>query len=283
MNIAATVILYHPDESCVQNLITLKKKFQKVYIVDNTENSSGSFENHKNVFQDVIYLHDGKNRGIAERLNWVCELAKKDGYKWLLTMDQDSLFDDVMLTEYFQCITDFTEKEKVSMFGVTFEKQDAKTGNCDAVPVNHLITSGSVVNLNLLNEIGGFDENLFIDELDYEYCLRSIAKGFKIIQFPNIFLDHNLGKTTYHRSFKTIKRTSRNLHSAVRIYYMTRNFLYVQKKYQDIFPGEINDRKTILLNRLKNNILYNKNRFKVIRYILKGVIDYRKARMGKLK
>lgn len=283
MNIAATVILYHPDKSCVQNLLTLKKKFQKVYIVDNTENSSGSFENHKNVFQDVIYLHDGQNRGIAERLNQVCQLAKKDGYKWLLTMDQDSLFDDIMLTEYFQCIADFTEKEKVSMFGVTFEKQNVKTGNCDAAPVNHLITSGSVVNLNLLNEIGGFDENLFIDEVDYEYCLRSIAKGFKIIQFSNIFLKHNLGETTYHRSFKTIKKTSRNLHSPVRIYYMTRNFLYVQKKYQDIFPGEINDRKTILLNRLKNNILYNKNRFKVIGYILKGVIDYRKARMGKLK
>jgi hypothetical protein len=64
---------------------------------------------------------------------------------------------------------------------------------------------------------------------------------------------------------------------------MTRNFLYVQSKYKNLFPAEIALRKTILLNRLKNNILYNKHRFKVIKYILKGVEDYRKKRMGKIE
>jgi hypothetical protein len=59
--------------------------------------------------------------------------------------------------------------------------------------------------------------------------------------------------------------------------------LYVQSKYKNLFPAEIALRKTILLNRLKNNILYNKHRFKVIRYILKGVKDYRRKRMGKMK
>jgi hypothetical protein len=34
---------------------------------------------------------------------------------------------------------------------------------------------------------------------------------------------------------------------------------------------------------LKNNLLYHEKRGKVIRYIIKGYLDYRKNKMGKLE
>lgn len=283
MKIAATVILYHPDEIVIENISSYINSVEKLYIVDNTEMPLNEIRDPLKKFPNTIYLNDGENKGIAARLNQVSGLASNDGYDWLLTMDQDSSFPDESFINYLNCANSFEEKEKVSMFGISFDKKVAGFNICNSVKVNHLITSGSLLNLKLMPVIGRFDEKLFIDEVDFEYGLRSIANGFNIIQFDNIFLTHNLGQTSYHRSFKTTKLTSRVLHSPVRIYYMTRNFLYVQSKYKETFSDEINLRRKILFNRIKNNILYNKERFKVINYVLKGFRDYKKNEFGKLE
>ena len=283
MKIAAAVILYYPDENVIENISSYFNSVETLYLVDNTEIPSKLITENLKCFTGVVYIHDGENKGIAARLNNVGDLAVKDGYDWLLTMDQDSSFEDKTFTNYLNCLGSFEKKEKVSMFGINHIKELDDLDICNAVNVNHLITSGSVLNLQLMNEIGAFDEKLFIDEVDFEYCLRSVVKGFSIIQFANIFLTHNLGQTSQHRSFKTSKLTPRVLHSPVRIYYMTRNFLYVQSKYAKTFPGEINLRRKVLFNRFKNNILYNRQRFAVMRKIARGFLDYRKKRMGKLK
>lgn len=283
MKIAAVVILYYPHENVIENISSYFNSVEKLYLVDNTETSSKLTTDNLKRFPGAVYVHDGENKGIAERLNHVGNLALKDGFDWLLTMDQDSSFGDQTFTNYLNCLSSFEKRKNVSMFGINHVKELDNPDICNAVNVNHLITSGSVLNLQLMNEIGGFDEKLFIDEVDFEYCLRSVVKGFSIIQFANIFLTHNLGQTSQHRSFKTSKLTPRVLHSPVRIYYMTRNFLYVQSKYAKTFPREINLRRKVLFNRFKNNILYSRQRFAVMRKITRGFLDYRKKRMGKIK
>ena len=283
MKIAATVILYYPDENVIENILSYVNSVEKLYLVDNTETPSKLITDNLKRFTGAVYIHDGENQGIAARLNHVSNLASEDGFDWLLTMDQDSSFGGNTFINYLNCFTSFENKGNVSMFGINHVKESDDPDVCNAVNVNHLITSGSVLNLRLVNEIGGFDEKLFIDEVDFEYCLRSVAKGFGIIQFTNIFLTHNLGQTSQHRSFKTTKLTSRVLHSPVRMYYMTRNFLYVETKYRHSFPDEINLRRKVLFNRIKNNILYNKERFKVINDALKGFRDYKKNKFGKLE
>ena len=283
MNIAAVVIIYHPEKHHLENVEQLRTKVGQVYLVDNTERSAVSFDYRSLDLKNIEYLHDRENKGIAQRLNEVCTLANKKGYDWLLTMDQDSLFDDVMLNNYFNCIEDYKGKDHVSMFGVAFTKEVYKEGMCSPISLNHLITSGSMVNLSLVEKVGGFDENLFIDEVDFEYCLRSVYKGYQIIQFTNIFLHHQLGMTGFHPSIKNLKKTERVLHSPTRIYYMTRNFFYVKSRYKKIFADEIKIREKILWNRLKNNILYNPKRIEVLKYVIEGIRHYKKNRMGKLK
>ena len=283
MKIAATVILYNPAEVVINNIRSYIKLVEKLYVVDNSKNSSTKIIESIADSDKVIFIHDGENKGIASRLNQVCDLAKQDQYQWLLTMDQDSSFSEGTLTDYLNCLDAFQQKEKVSMFGVNFSAKEFIQGECLPSSVNHLITSGSILNLQLWPDIGKFDEILFIDEVDYEYCLRSILQGFRIIEFSSIFLNHTLGAVSQHRSFKTIKRTSRVLHSPERLYYMTRNFLYVQSKFHNSFPEEIKERKKVFLNRIKNNLLYNKERVKVLKFIIKGAVDYRKRRMGRMQ
>ncbi len=283
MKIAATVILYCPDEMVIENIQSYINSVERLYIVDNSEIRVTQITERLTRFPNSVYLHDGENKGIAARLNQACNQAKKEGYDWLLTMDQDSSFQKETFITYLNCVNTFSGKDGVSMFGISYFEKDWDPQICNSIKVNHLITSGSLLNLQLVSVIGGFDEKLFIDEVDFEYCLRSVIKGFGIFRFTNIFLTHNLGETSFHRSLKTSKVTSRVLHSPPRIYYMTRNLLYVRSKYRKTFGSEIKARKRTLLNRFKNNILYNKERFQVIKYIAKGFLDYRRDRMGKLE
>ncbi len=281
MKIAATVILYHPDEDVVRNMKSYLPAVEKLYIIDNTENPAQKTIDAIKQLNNTLYLHDGENKGIAARLNQASDLAIKEGYEWLLTMDQDSFFQNQILLNYLHCFTAFNEKENVGMFGISYFEKSAESDLCHALAVNHLITSGSFLNLKLFPGIGRFDEKLFIDDVDFEYCLRSVSLGYRIIRFTNIFLDHHLGEVFNHRSLKTNKLTSRTLHTPVRLYYMTRNFLYVQSKYGTAFKEDIAFKRKALLNRFKNNILYNKKRFAVIEYIIKGFWDYRNNKIGK--
>ncbi len=55
---------------------------------------------------------------------------------------------------------------------------------------------------------------------------------------------------------------------------MTRNFLFVQKQYGKQFPDDVAHEKKMLLNRIKNNLLYNKKRLGVAVSIVKGAKDF---------
>src|SRR5437660_6444420 len=121
MKIGAVVILYNPSNAVVNNINSYKKKVNKLYIFDNTEEISDQQLLIYSNLREVIYLHDGINKGIAKRLNEAITLAIKDELDWLLTMDQDSYFESVEIENYIHCIELYSQKENVSMFGVEYE------------------------------------------------------------------------------------------------------------------------------------------------------------------
>lgn len=281
MKIAAVVILYNPGEEVINNIRSYLHYVDKVYVFDNSESQREELINKISSLSNITYSFDGENKGIAVRLNQASAIAIAYGADWLLTMDQDSYFNKPDILNYIQCLSIYKNKDNVSMFGVEYIENTHGAPECLAVEVEQLITSGSILNLSAFERMGGFDEALFIDEVDLEYCYNSITKGFKIIQFKNIFLNHNLGEISYHRSFKNLQLTPRTLHSPIRVYYMIRNFLYVNDKYKNNFKLDKKRRNKALFNRIKNNLLYGKKGGLLIKYILKALIDYKRKKMGK--
>lgn len=280
MKIAACVILYNPGESVIENIQSYIEHVDKLYLIDNTESASLNFQKTCNSLPKTIIVHDSSNEGIAKRLNQACQLALQDGFDYLLTMDQDSFFDESIVKKYFECIQQYLLKEKVAMFGVNYE-QEIFNADCNCNMVKVLITSGSVINLNNYKNIGGFDENLFIDFVDTDYCFKSILKGCELVQFSNIYMHHEIGTTTQHRSLKNMKLSTRSIHSSIRLYYMTRNFLYLQNKYREHFKQEFSIHKKDLLNRIKNKLIYKSYRLQTLKMLIKAYIDYKKNKMGK--
>lgn len=277
--IFGVVILYNPEEEVRDHIAGYLPFLGELIIIDNSEPASKL--DLSGWGDQVTIVQDSKNKGIAERLNEAARYAIGKEAKWLLTMDQDSFFSGDYLKEYLECLGAVSDRDKIAMCGVTFESVPSII-DCSVVKTDNLITSGSMVNLDVFRKIGDFDENLFIDEVDFEYCARAVKNGFKTIQFKNIYLNHSLGTVSQHRSLKSLKKTSRTLHSPQRLYYMLRNYLYVCDRYQAECGDTLKLKKTALLNRIKNNLLYGNNRAKTLRYLLLAYRHYKAGKMGKL-
>ena len=284
MTIAGTVILYNPEEVVLSNLLSYYPRLSHLYIYDNSAVASSQIKDWASSHPNVSYFLSGENEGISIRLNQAAEQAKKAGYEWLLTMDQDSYFEQAELENYLHLLANASNKDKMAMYGIEYEHKptEAVVPENEGATIDYVITSGSMLNLHLFDKVGGFDEALFIDEVDLEYCYRAISKGYEIRKFKTVFLQHSLGKVAPFRSLKSLKVTPRTLHSPLRVYYMIRNYLYVAKLYPNQFHASVRERRGALLNRIKNNLLYGEERMKVVKYILKALIDFQNGKMGKM-
>ncbi|HYK56693.1 MAG TPA: hypothetical protein VEV15_09450, partial [Flavisolibacter sp.] len=200
--IAAVVVLYNPGETVLSNIHTYYSYVQKIYIYDNTENPLKTID--WSSFSKIEFYSDGRNKGLAETLNRAATKAIEDGYDWLLTMDQDSYFTQQAIDNYCHCFLKFRKKNMTALFGPVFHREDpGLPADGKWQEVDTLITSGTLLNLSLFNKIGRFDEALFIDSVDYDYCIRAKLAGFSIIQFSSVVLLHELGYVVQRSSIKS--------------------------------------------------------------------------------
>src|SRR5436190_6056253 len=190
--IAGAVILYNPDENLVKRVNSYIGQLERLYVIDNSEQPGElQFESNK-----IVYVANRVNKGIATGLNQAAGLAIQDQMEWLLTMDQDSWFEQGSITSYLDCFSHFGDKESIACFGVEFLDHHPDSKTCEVAKVSRMITSGTLMNLNSYRDIGPFNEELFIDQVDFEYCYRAVLKGFVNIQFTNIVLKHALGTSS---------------------------------------------------------------------------------------
>ncbi len=282
--IAGVVILFHPDITEVTRNIKSYIGFVEVmYIIDNTDPNNAALQIQDaltNISGKVIYIRNNQNEGIGKALNKAALLAVENGYNWLLTMDQDSWFKEEQLEQYrINAAKLIAEISSLAVLSPSF-KQPVKLNITDITyqEVDATITSGSLIQLNTWKEIGGYNEDFFIDEVDHEYCYRAKQHGYKIIAFENIYLEHALGKETITGYFGFIAKSKRIIHAPFRLYFMVRNYLLVREKYQAIFPSEFKIRNQQLFTTIKNNLLFEGNFFKNFQSIIKAYRDFRNKR-----
>ncbi|MEO8770791.1 MAG: glycosyltransferase family 2 protein [Ferruginibacter sp.] len=279
-NIASVTVLYNPDKDFLSNIYSYANYVSLVILVDNSENPDPSFYTQLQKDCRVELIINRENKGIATALNQGIELAAINGFDWALTMDQDSFFEKAMIEKYIETFSRIPEKETVAVMGPMVEK-NIQPGITEAIEVTSLITSGSLVNIPVFNKIGGYNEPLFIDEVDHEYCYRSKLKGFSILQLQHIFLQHTLGKTKNVTTISGKKNKSKTFHSPIRLYYIVRNSCYVIANYKKEFPAEMKVKRKDVLVRIKNNFLYGNDKIAVIKYVIRGFFDYKRKRFGK--
>src|SRR5690606_31053590 len=63
----------------------------------------------------------------------------------------------------------------------------------EVVEIDHLISSGSLIDMRAIDFVGNFVDELFIDGVDTEWCLRVRHHGLLILGVGRAAMQHNIG------------------------------------------------------------------------------------------
>lgn len=273
MKLAGTVILYNPSYEVIDNILSYLDGVDILYVLDNSENKNLKITNKLKEMSKVYYVAFAENKGISFALNYAIELAQ--AYEFLLTMDQDSKFKQGEIYIYKTKIEELNiQKSEIAIYTINHMKEKIQVSNKFEY-VNDTITSGSIIDIGIAQKVGKFDLNLFIDQVDLEYCYRVRKQGYKIIMFYDLFLIHNLGDPVQYNIFKYSFQVTN--HNYLRRYYMMRNMLYVMKMYNDIRKSYIID----IFKMLIKILLFEDDKLKKLYYIGLGINDYIYNKFGK--
>jgi rhamnosyltransferase len=275
MKLAGAIIIFNPDNQLVFNILSYLDEIEILYIFNNSPNDTILLP--ESIKTKMVYVHSGENKGIAERLNEAVAMAKLEKYDYLLTMDQDSSFNAKDLFNYKLKIENYIANEMVAMYGIAHDIKELAISNTNNKN-NKLITSGSIINLKALNNELKFDENLFIDNVDIDFCFTAWNQNLKTILFNDLLLNHKMGEA---RKIITplFQKQNRSIHSPLRLYYIVRNYFYIRNKH---LKYKKQYTFSIISNEIKNGVFYGGNPFLYITYIIKGYKDYLNGKMGKL-
>ena len=281
-SVAALVILYNYDAQCIENIKSYIEDVDIVYAYDNSTVKNAEMEKSLRALDKLCFIDGKGNNGLPKAINQVAKMAIKAGYKWLITFDQDSVADQDMIKRLKEFTETYPHIEEVGLIGPavhnkarSFDKVQNPFTYCEWI-----IQSGALHNLEILKKVKGYDERLFIDQVDIEYCMRLKYYKYKVIKVNQAVLIHNTLDDNVKTFFRRGRRILLNKFSTMRYYYIMRNNLYCKKRYK-----KLDDQYVIQLKRnistLFLNLLYDNKKWEHLKAIFYGIIDYKLNRMGK--
>lgn len=238
-NTCAVFVTFHPDANLLDRVNRVAKQVDQTVIVDNGSAESCLEEIRKlaNNLNTHLILNS-RNEGIARGLNTGARWAASRGYRWVLTLDQDTVVAPDMIDSLAEAFGCYPSPERVAIVGSNYRDKVNGRVLCDGANGNGgspgremmtVLTSGSLISLSAFQAIGGFRDEFFIDCVDHEYCLRARANGFRVMMTSKPIMEHGMGHLTEHRLLW--KKVGTSNYSAVRQYFMTRNALILAREY----------------------------------------------------
>lgn len=273
IRVAGVVILFNPSLRFIDSIKSYVNQVETLYVIDNSEQSESEFVDKLQLFRNVVYKWNGRNLGIARALNVGAQLALEQQYDFLLMMDQDSILSENVMAKFLKYFADHVSDNVGILYAHHIYKNYYQQ---QVIPPSEEIlvadTSGSVLNLKAYSKVGPFLEKLFIDYVDFEYCLRLRLNGFKIVQLNSATLYQELGNMVIKRLF--FLKVGVTNHSPQRIYYRVRNRLFVSSKYFLHFPIWSIKQMAYLWIEFGKIILFEENRIPKCKMMMKGVMHY---------
>ncbi|MFO7447593.1 MAG: glycosyltransferase family 2 protein [Ignavibacteriaceae bacterium] len=278
--VAAIVVLYNPDWEVLENIKSYINQVDILFAVDNSAPViNKTILDQILLFDHVRYICNHTNLGIAAALNIGAQKAVNEGFEYLLTMDQDSIATPNMVEKLIECCSGnefigLAAPEHLTSFSLNCNLREKIYENESVV-----MTSGNIINLAAFNKTGGYNEKLFIDYVDYDYCIRLKENNYQIVRVKNAVLFHNVGKLAEKKiGFKKVYPTN---HNPIRLYYQTRNRFYLRSIYKNKYSSFFKDDLISFRNNLIKILLFEEKKIAKLKMIIKGYKDYRKHKFGK--
>lgn len=254
MKLAAVIVLYNPEELGIENIKnnieTYRKYCEHIYLVDNSKCQ------HENFIFEATYIFNGNKGGLGGGQNRGIEKAAEDGYQWVMTMDQDSAFESsCSFLSYKNDVAKIADlNANVASFGSLIQNINKNESVFKKIRKNVLsplkkkilgahyisaaprieekcrvIASGNIISVEAWKKVCGFDESLFISEVDYDLCYKFVQSRFKILRLNDHVLVQRAGEKVHFHIFPKFL----NQYTDTRFYYAARNAFIMKKRYTE--------------------------------------------------
>lgn len=232
IRIAAGIVLYNPDEGRLrQNIEAILPQVDALYIVDNASQDAEAIDRLLAAY-GLTAQRNATNAGIAAALNQLMLQGESMQMDWVLTLDQDS----VCPPDLISTMRPFAKSQEQAgiicpvIVDRSFGMEHAPSNAEDATSVQECITSASLTRVMAWRQTGGFDERLFIDAVDTDFCLTLHEHGWQVLRINSLHLLHEIGHaatchTLFGRTYIAFN------HAPVRYYYIARNMVFLSRKH----------------------------------------------------
>ncbi|MFL6438649.1 MAG: glycosyltransferase family 2 protein [Terriglobales bacterium] len=268
-NTCAIVVTYEPDDGIASRIGLIKGQVARVIVVDN---GSERVEVLKSIATDgITFIRNTQNQGIAKALNQGMLRAMEEGFTWVLLLDQDTIPSAEMVQKIGDVYSQHPSKEKLAMIGCNPFPENTDVSGLSWKSVKMVITSGTLLALRAARVIGPFRDELFIDCVDFEYCIRARLVGFEIVELLSPVMKHFIG-VAKEVPFRWSKAKSSN-HRPWRWYYVVRNMVFLTVEYgvkdwDFVLPTLYARVKALLLT-----LLLDDSRLLRTKFIVLGLLD----------
>lgn len=287
--VCAIVVFYEPDLEEVKHcLASIGNQVDRVFVFDN---SSCVLANSYNLVENIEYFSFEKNLGLSYAQNFLIRRALVDGFEYVVLCDQDTFFPrgfvDTMLSrlnneesEVLAGIPSWRNLNLEHGSGVEGQLVFNRWGrlvlkrNSDLnFFVAHAIASGMVIKSSAFYKVGFFERNFFIDWIDNEWCWRLNSRGYKLICYPDLIMEHKLGSSS-KKIFKFINVVERN---DFRMYHIILNGVVIVFKKRYGFFVKLYIVRSIIFQFFSRLIL-SRDRIQTVRVassaLFRAVVEY---------
>ncbi|WP_434931432.1 glycosyltransferase [Shewanella sp. HL-SH5] len=265
----AVITTFDPDFMLIERLKLLdEKNINSIILID--DSGIGRVDLYMSELSKlgVIVIKNSSNLGIAASLNVGFEKALELKADFVLTLDDDSGLSTTYVSTLMSFLLD-NSNEKVVACGV-IQNEECLTSETNSTNTQkrNLITSGCIYPVSVISDIGFFNEDFFIDLVDFEFCTRLRRAGYALFEVPLAKMTHTIGSSV------VINLLGMDVivynHNPFRLYYQIRNvYLYIYK-YLLIDPLYC---AYLLINVIKvfiKIIFFESNKLARLKFYLKG-------------
>ncbi|MBD1837184.1 glycosyltransferase family 2 protein [Coleofasciculus sp. FACHB-501] len=303
--VAAYITAYEEPEAVKSCITAIKRQsypVQEIFIIDNSAVPSVSTQESSDL---VVNFHP-ENIGVAGGLKLGIAWAIKQEYDFLWALDQDSEPNPDLLEKLLKKYQELSYQEfsvgivaplvfeintQQEFPGSLFDryklvpfpnpKEQSEYYQCDAV-----ITSGALISTSVAKLVEPPNEGLFLDAIDYSYCMNFRKKGYQIIVVRDAILKHRIGNycKVKIRSRKGQEEIFTFVCSPSRYYYACRNHTYLETRLAEkrMLHRAVIYRTIFMLRFLKNILRYEPD-FRAVKMFacILGTVDGFRGRLGK--
>ena len=298
-SVAALVVTYFPDTTFTIRLNKIIEQFSFVLIVDNgSSQETISWRKAYSQNNATVVIRFSSNLGVATALNRGITHLIDLGFRWVVTFDQDSTIQPDFLSALLATLATSDDPTQVALVGACrrdigaglmpyrwlrpkrglpfFERVPCERVTAEGVTL--VITSGTLTNLSVYEQLGPFRDDFFIDHVDFEYCLRARLRGYTIMVSCEAQLFHQVGHKQQQRILGIT--LSPTFHPPVRRYYQFRNSIDLFREYGLSFPHWFVYHTLATAEIILTIAIFEKERFRGLRACVFGILDGLFSRMG---